>query len=397
MLRLHFRPTFFAAVTAMSHKMILALACAAILSAPASAAVAQTTPPSNPPEQSSTPAPAEAPAPAPTEATPAPPAPQATPAAPKSDEEVLAVFRHDLINLIVLGADGRKLAAAAQIAAPDQNDPSRSALKKPPGLSKRAQQFAPNDPFVLWVAASNPCMTKPGCADAAALATLQKTDADNAAVWLRMFPAEGNPAKAQAIVARMAQAQRYDDYWAADVVALYHALETMPVPEIITRQGMSTQAARVNFASSMATALLPAELKQLGKFCAGVDAAKDAATAADCLNVAKKLETSGTFVSQGIGFEIEDHFVSGTDREVMGARQRSAAWQREKFLELTVRFNREPALAESYIRLLGAEQNELAAVPALLREQNIHADPPGGWQPAQAKAPDPLAAPAVQH
>jgi len=271
------------------------------------------------------------------------------------------------------------------------------ALKKTPGLIKRALQFAPNDPFVLWVAASNPCMTKPGCADAAALATLQKVDADNAAVWLRTFPVEGNPAKATAIVARMAQAPRYDDYWAADVVALYHALESMPVPEIILRQGMSTQAARVNFASSMASAMLPAELKQLGKFCGSVDAAKDAGGAADCLNVAKKLETSGTFISQNIGFAIEDHYVTGTDREVMGARQRSAAWQREKFLEIAARFNREPALAESYIRLLGSEQNELAAVPALLREQSIHTDPPGGWQAPQVKAPDPLQAPAVQH
>ena len=325
--------------------------------------------------------------------------PQATaaPAAPRSDEEVLTVFRHDLINLLVLGADGRKLAAAAQIAAPDQNDPSRSALKKPAGLVKRAQEFAPNDPFVLWVAASNPCMTKPGCADPAALATLQKTDADNAAVWLRSFPAEGNPAKAQAIVARMAQAQRYDDYWAADVVALYHALEAMPVPDIITRQGMSPQAARVNFAASMATAMLPGELKQLAKYCGGVDPAKDSAAAADCLNVAKKLETSGTFISQNIGLGIEDHFVSGTDREVMSARQRSAAWQKEKFLEIAARFNREPTLAQSYIRLLGSEQNELAAVPALLREEHIHIDPPGGWQPPQAKAPDPLQAPAVQH
>lgn len=332
--------------------------------------------------------------PAPTE--PPTPAPAAAPA-PRSDEEVLAVFRHDLINMIALGADGRVLAAAAQIAAPDQNDPSRMALKKTPGLIKRALQFAPNDPLVLWIAASNPCLTKPGCADPAALATLQKTDADNAAVWLRTFPAEGNPAKAQAIVARMAQAQRYDDYWAADVVALYHALEAMPVPEIITRQGMSTQAARVNFASSMASAMLPNELKQLGKFCGAVDATKDAGVAADCLNIAKKLETSGTFISQNIGFAIEDHYVSGTDREVMGARQRSAAWQREKFLEIAARFNREPALAESYIRLLGSEQNELAAVPALLHEQNIHTDPPGGWQPTQAKAPDPLQAPAPQH
>jgi hypothetical protein len=356
-------------------------------------AFAQTPPP---PEQAApAPAPAEATQPAPPADAPAPVAP--TPAVPRTDEEILTVFRHDLINLIVLSADGRKLAAAAQIAAPDQNDPARSELKKPPGLIKRAQQFAPNDPFVVWVAASNPCMTKPGCADPAALATMQKNDADNAAVWLRTFPAEGNPAKAQAIVARMAQAQRYDDYWAADVVALYHALETMPVPEIIRRQGMSTQAARVNFASSMASAMLPIELKQLAKFCGAVDATKDAGIVADCLNVAKKLETSGTFISQNIGFGIEDHFVTGTDREVLGARQRSAAWQREKFLEIAARFNREPALAESYIRLLGSEQNELAAVPALLREEKIHTDPPGGWQPPQAKAPDPLQAPAAQH
>src|SRR5438445_4157675 len=372
---------------------VLLLSCA-LASRWIASAQAPATPP---PQEQSAPAPtaAEAPAPAsaPAETTPSP-VPPATPA-PRTDEEVLAVFRHDLINLLALGADGRVLAAAAQIAAPDQNDPSRMALKKTPGLIKRALQFAPNDPFVLWIAASNPCMTKPGCADAAALTTLQKADADNAAVWLRTFPAEGNPAKAQAIVARMAQAPRYDDYWAADVVALYHALESMPVPELILRQGMSTQAARVNFASSMASAMLPAELKQLGKFCSSVDAAKDAGGAADCLNVAKKLETSGTFISQNIGFAIEDHYVTGTDREVMGARQRSAAWQREKFLEIAARFNREPALAESYIRLLGSEQNELAAVPALLREQSIHTDPPGGWQAPQAKAPDPLQAPAV--
>jgi hypothetical protein len=310
-------------------------------------------------------------------------------------ERVFTLFRHDLINLLILRADGRLLTAAAQIAAPDQKDASRSAIKKTPELLKRARQFAPTDPLVLWVSASNACLEAPGCADPASLKTLQTVDADNAAVWLLSFPSDGNAEKARGIVARMAQAQRYDDYWALDVVAIYHALETLPVPSEVLSQGVSTEAARVNFATSIASAILPKALQGLGKFCTGVDK-QDTSLVSDCIAAARKLESGGTFISQGTGFGIEEILLpAGVDRDVMQSRRRSALWQKEQFFGLSNRFGREPALAQTYVRLLGSEQNELATVIAFLREQNLHTDPPGGWEPHMPKAADPLRDPAA--
>lgn len=317
-------------------------------------------------------------------------------AAPTSGEDaVFKQFRHDLINLLALSGDARKQIAAAQLAAPDQRDTSRSALKKTPALVKRALELGPQDPLVLWIAASNACLDQPGCADPAALKTLQGVDADNAAVWLRGFQGDGDSAKQRDGVARMAQAQRYNDYWGADVVAIYHALEVLPVPKEITALGMSSESARINFATSVASAFLPVPLQYLHQFCTKLDAATDATAIADCTTVARKLEAGGTFVAQGIGFAIEEALLQpGVDKDVMGARRRSAAWQKEKFMELSARFPREPELAQAYIAALEKEPDEPSAVVALLRGQKLRTDPPGDWQPAPPpKAPDPLTTP----
>ncbi len=318
--------------------------------------------------------------------------------APATEEQVFTQFRHDLINLLVLRADARLLAAAAQIAAPDAENPTRLAATKTPALLKRALKFGPKDPLVLWVAASNACVSEPGCADPAAAKTLQAVAPDNAAAWMLAFPADGNAEKSRAIVARMAQAQHFDDYWAADVVALFHALETLPVPDEVARRGVNPSAARINFATSTASTILPKGVARIGKFCAGADA-KDAALVADCLALARKFEIGGTFISQSAGFAIENALLApGVDRDVMQTRKRAASWQKEKFLQLSDRFAGDAELAQSYVRLLASQGNELATVSALLRERNIPSDPPPDWQPSDA-APvqDPLTAPAVQH
>ncbi len=325
------------------------------------------------------------------------PAPKAESTEPAEDP-ALTTFRHDLINLLALSGDPRKQIAAAQIAAPDEKSTSRSAAKKTPGLIKRALELGPQDPLVLWVAASNACLTQPGCADPTALKTLQTVDADNAAVWLQEFPTDGNAEKERASVARMAQAQRYNEYWGADVVALYRGLEILPVPKEITSLGVSSESARINFATTIASSILPVSLQRLHQFCVKVDATTDATTAADCIAVARKLEAGGTFVAQGIGYAIEEALLAaGVDKDVMGARRRSAAWQKEKFMELSSRFSREPALAQAYIAALEAGPDEPSAVIAFLRGQNQHTDPPGGWQPATPpKAADSLQSPAQQ-
>ena len=323
-----------------------------------------------------------------------PAAVSATAAAPTEDE-AFRLFRHDLINLLALSGDARKQIAAAQFAAPDQKDSTRSTVKRTPALVKRALELGPQDPLVLWIAASNACLDKPGCADPAALKTLQSVDADNTAVWLLSWPADGNTEMQRASVARMAQTQRYNDYWNADVAALYHALEILPVPKEIAALGLSSESARINFATSIASAFLPVSLQSLHQFCTKLDAAKDEAAVADCIAVARKLEGSGTFVAQGIGFAIEEALLQpGVDKDVMGARRRSAAWQKEKFMELSGRFSREPALAQAYVDALEKEPDASAALIAFLRGQKQHTDPPGDWQPAPPpKAPDPLASP----
>lgn len=323
------------------------------------------------------------------------PAQQAAPAS--AEDPAFKLFRHDLINLLALSGDARKQIAAAQFAAPDQKDPSRSALKKTPALVKRALELGPQDPLVLWIAASNACLDQPGCADPAALKTLQGIDADNISVWLLAWPADGNAQAQRDALARLAQAQRYNDYWGADVVALYRALEVLPVPKEITALGLSSESARINFATSVASAFLPVPLQRLHQFCIKLDAANDAAAIADCIAVARKLEAGGTFVAQGIGYAIEEALLQpGVDKDVMGARRRSAAWQKEKFMELSARFSREPELAQAYIAALEKEPDEPSAVIALLRGQKLHTDPPGGWQPAPPpKAPDTPAASAT--
>jgi len=326
-------------------------------------------------------------------ATEAKPAQETAPAS--GEDPTFKLFRHDLINLLALSGDAHKQVAAAQFAAPDQKDSTRSALKKTPALVKRALDLGPQDPLVLWIAASNACLDKPGCADPAALKTLQSVDADNTAVWLLSWPADDNAGMQRASVTRMAQTQRYNDYWNADVVALYHALEILPVPKEIIALGLSSESARINFATSIASAFLPLSLQSLHQFCTKLDATKDEAAVADCITVARKLEASGTFVAQGIGFAIEEALLQpGVDKDVMGTRRRSAAWQKERFMELSGRFSREPALAQAYIDALEKESDAAAALIAFLRGQKQHTDPPGDWQPAAPpKAPDPLTSP----
>jgi hypothetical protein len=168
------------------------------------------------------------------------------------------------------------------------------------------------------------------------------------------------------------------------------------VPKEIVALGLSSESARINFATSIASAFLPVPLQRLHQFCTMLDAAKDEAAVADCIAVARKLEAGGTFVAQGIGFAIEEALLQpGVDKDVMGARRRSAAWQKEKFMELSGRFSREPALAQAYVDALEKEPDASAALIAFLRGQKQHTDPPGDWQPAPPpKAADALTSPA---
>lgn len=345
------------------------------------------------------PQPAEAP---PAEATPTQPAPPenapaaAAKAGGNSEQQHFDRFRRDLVNLLALRAEPDLLVAAAELAYPDGADKNRPSALKSPALLKRAQKYGPDSALVWWVTTFIGCAPEATGCPAEAATRLQQLAPDNAAAWLPSLHAAKDAGQARALLASMAQAQRFDDYWSPGVLAVFRALQTLPVPPEVLSHGLNTTAARINLATSVGGGFLP-NYARLGDLCAPGQNADDALTA-DCLAIARLLESGGTFRSQAIGFGIEDRLLpAGTARDVLRSRQRASAWQKQQFLDVSGRFPREEALAQTYTELLRKHDNELATVTALLRDQHVATDPPAGWQPpatdAFAPQTDPLAPP----
>jgi hypothetical protein len=384
--------------------MLRSIALAFVLATPL--AFADTPPPADPAppvaESSAEAPPADVP-PAPAEPAPAEPASVEPPAAPSHEQSAKAAaaaeqqafdqYRHDLINLLALRADAEPLVAAAELAYPDTENKKRPPALKTPALLKRAQKFAPDSPLVWWVSTFLECAPKAVACPHEAAAKLQEVDADNVAAWLPALHAEKDAGRARAVIASMAQAKRFNDFWSPSVLAVYRALQILPVPEDVLRQGLNVTAARLNFATSVGGGFMP-NFQRLGAICTGADVQQDSALLADCLAIAHALESGGTFRSQAVGFAIESSLLpAGTGRDVARARQRAGAWQKERFLELSARFPREERLAQTYTDMLQEQDNELATVTAFLRSQHVPTDPPPGWQPADrsGEAPRPLA------
>jgi hypothetical protein len=315
---------------------------------------------------------------------PVPPAPlvPAVPAGPNAGDEQkqFDLYRRDLINLLALRAEADLLVAAAELAYPDTLDKKRPPALKTPALLKRAQKFGPESPLVWWVSTFLECPPKTTNCTHESAAKLQEVDADNVAAWLPALHAEKDAGRARALIATMAQAHRFDDFWSPSVLAVYNALKILAVPESVLSQGINVTAARLNFATSVGGAFMP-NYQRLGEICTKADA-QDSALIGDCLAIAHLLESGGTFRSQAVGFALENSLLpAGTARDVAKARQRAAAWQKELFLDLIARFPREEYLAQIYMDLLQEEHNELATATAFLRKQKIATDPPPGWQP----------------
>jgi hypothetical protein len=301
-----------------------------------------------------------------------------------AEEKSFTQYRHDLINLLALRADPDLLVAAAQLAYPDTPVDSRPLALKTPALLKRAQKYGAEDALVWWISAFLQCTPTSVCPAPEVAQKLEEIDADNVAAWLPALSTEQDPGKSRAVLASMAQAKRFDDYWARNVRATYRALETLPVPADVLREGINATAARLNFATSVGGGFVPS-YQRLIQICH----AAEATVTADCLAIAHSLESGGTFISQAIGFSIEEALLpEGPQRDVLRARKRTAAWQRQNFIEVSARFPRDAALAQNYVDLLHTQHDELAIVAALLRDQHIAYDPPTSW-----KAPDALAAP----
>jgi hypothetical protein len=332
-------------------------------------------------------------APAPGAAQQAEPAPPSAPAALSPEltpEQQLTQFRRDQINLLALRADGHVLLAAALMALPDGTDKSRPAALKTPALLARAQKYGADDPLVWWATAGIECHAPTAaCPASETLQQLEKTDAQNAAVWALAL-AHAQQAKeettARAALTSAAQATQYDDHFGALVAALNAAADVLPVSEEILRAsgqgGVSTAGYKLTFAAGVAASLPQPGLRAVVETCK--DPSGDAALAADCVAVAQKIADCGSLITRSYGIKLLTGLLpAGGQQDSARARSRVLAWQMQRISELGGRLADDSRITRVYLDALAQRGQEIDAVQAVLRNQGVASEPPADWRAPQ--------------
>jgi hypothetical protein len=302
-------------------------------------------------------------------------------------EQLLAQFHHDEINLLALRGDAHSLLAAALMAIPDADDNSRPAALKTPALLARAQKIAADDALVWWVTAGVDChAAKKACPATETLQQLEKTDAQNAAVWayaLAHASQAKDDATARAALTSAAQATQYDDHFGALVGVIDQAADILPIGEDILRAsgqgGVSTEGFKLTYAAGVAANLPQPGLRAVVETCKG--SASDAALAADCLAVAQKIADSGSLITRGYGAKLLTTLAGiGTTQDAAKARTRTLAWQTQNISTVGERLADDPRLTRVYLDALAQRGQEIDAVQAVLRNQGIALEPPADWK-----------------
>jgi len=236
----------------------------------------------------------------------------------------------------------------------------------------------PDNAFVQWVAATQ------AEGNAEAVASLQRLQPDNGAAWTLALKSASESTEA---LHRAAQATRFDDGSGERIKLLYAAFARHPMPAgqqapwlehaDIAQSGDATKIGA--FASAMALAMSNMQVAPMSKAwqaCRAVDAAKDAAIAADCVAVARlMLHSQDSLVAAmfGGGMLRTLGALEGADREY--ARQ--LAWWQTSGAALQDKFG-------DYVDGYLVTGSEIEAVRRLMATVG-KLDPPADWQPAQWK------------
>jgi len=318
------------------------------------------------------------------------PQPETAPGPQLTPEQLLAQFHHDEINLLALRADAPPLLAAALMATPDADDKSRPAALKTPALLAKAQKFGTDEPLVWWVTAGVQChAAKKACPEIETLQQLERTDAQNAAVWALAF-AHAQAAKddttARAALTSAAQATQYDDHFGALIAVVDTAAGILPISEEIVRaagQGsVSTEGFKLTYAAGIAASLPQPGLRAIVETCKG--AASDASLAADCVAVAQKIADCGSLITRGYGIALLAELApAGAQHENANGRARTQAWLTQRIGELGERLAGDPRLTKVYLDALAQRGQEIDAVQAVLGKQGIALEPPADWKAPQ--------------
>lgn len=264
----------------------------------------------------------------------------------------------------------------------------------------RAQALAaPGDDSAFWLQATictghMPDSAQP-CDPDSALAHLQRSDPDNAAVWLMTLEAaaaRGDQAGVDAALSRAAQARRYDIRYGAGAMQILRALDAVDLPAL-DEPALAVLNADGKLAGSdlrdarMALAgwafALPAPLAFQAQ-CRTAAAA--AATAggqaagerrAACLASAALLAESDTMLGRMFGLTLMAQLTAQrADGPVWRERLRVLYWQNQQSGEV-------PALSREMAQVWQA--GEMVTVIRRLREAGRER-PPAGWLPASEPA-----------
>ena len=315
-----------------------------------------------------------------------PPSPELTP------EQKVVQFHHDQINLLALRGDVHSLLAAALMATPDSDDKSRPAALKTPALLARAQKLAADDPLVWWVSAGVECHgAKKACPTVETLQQLEKTDAQNAAVWALAFARAAKEPTGRAALTSAAQAAHYDDHFGALVALIVDAAGILPISEEILRAsgqgGVSTEGYKLTYAASVAANLPQPGLRAVVEVCK--DTANDAALAADCVSIAQKIADSGSLITRSFGLKMLLDLPSASgQQDAAKARSRTQAWQTQRIGELGERLADDSRLTHVYLDALAQRGQEIDAVQATLRSQGVALEPPADWKGPAGNSPE---------
>jgi hypothetical protein len=326
---------------------------------------------------------------------PAPPAAAAAaPAAPEmTPEQKVTQYRHDQINLLALRAEPESLLAAALFAEPDADDKARPAALKTPALLKRAQTLGADSALIWWASAAIEChANEKECPQAATLQKLEALDAENSAVWLLSLhraQLAGDAPAARAALTSAAQAKKFDDRFGQLMSALYQAQEVLPMsPELLnaTHEDANVSGYRLLTAANLAISrAMPPAGHALAGACKPGDSPPDDVVA-DCIAIARKLESSGSLFAQSAGLTLHDALLpAGPERDGLQLRQRRLAWQMQRMGELSPQLATDSRVTRTYTQAL-AGGDEASALAAVLRAEGVPNEPPADWKAPAAAA-----------
>jgi hypothetical protein len=171
-------------------------------------------------------------------------------------------------------------------------------------LAERAAAAAPARPDVAWLHLRL-CAQTPACQPQSLEARLKKLAPENAAVWLSVLSraqAGKDLQVEQQVLTAMSRSQAFNLYWTPLVWRIATALNRDPPPRN-DKDAAAPLTSALNETAGWLSAIVTPSFRPLTAACS-VEKAREAARRALCLDTAKVLQRSDTYIAEGLGLGI---------------------------------------------------------------------------------------------